>query len=222
VRAPHTANSKQEHSLVYTPRMSRRTGLFQAMARASAAAARQRAAEQRHREVDQRRRVAASARAARDVARQAREAERIARAHLVSSGEQEAERLNSDVSARMEDLSNLLTDAIEDAGPLRFAALRKTPDVPSFDPGKLAQPEARPAIESYLPPPLRGVDAMLPWKRRQHEEATASGKQRFEEDAKAHTSIVSARDRPPSKPPSRITIRTSPVFSVRRANGTHM
>src|SRR5712691_86631 len=175
--------------------MSRRHGFLYAALKASQAA-------QRQLDATQRRQAAALARAERDRARQSRHAvalnkqlQRETEREHVRQQEEEVESLNSDLEERVQDLTELLAVGLSSAGALDFDTLKRTPEEPPFQPGKLAVREPGPSVDRYTPPPLTGLYKFLPSTKRIHAEATELGLRRFEEDVEKHTAHEAAREK---------------------------
>jgi restriction system protein len=163
-----------------------------AVARAERAAQRHRAAADRQTAAAERRRDAAVNKAERERARHLREAaaltreqQREAERQHVRQQEQEVENLNAALAQQVEALKSLLSDGVRNAGPLDFASLKRKPDPLPFEPGKLAIPEHEPTIDRYVPPPLSGLQRLMPGAKRTHEEATELALKAFERDLAA-------------------------------------
>ena len=167
--------------------MSRRRGFLYAVIKASEAAARQHA-------VAERRQAAETSRAAREREREVRRLAAFDRAQHVVHGERQVNSLNTDLAEQIEELSTLLSAGLVAVTPLDFATLKREPDTPPFQPGKLGIAERPPSVDNYLPPPLAGLHALLPWEKRAHAQATTLAVRHFDHDVQQHADRASARE----------------------------
>ena len=171
-----------------------------AVARAERAAQRHRAAAERQTAAAERRREAAINKAQRDRARHLRDASALSREQQreaerqhVRQQEQEVENLNTALEQQVDALKSLLSDGIKNAGPLDFASLKRKAEPVPFEPGKLATREPEPTVDRYVPPPLGGLQRLMPGAKRTHAEATELALKAFERDVAAHHQREEAR-----------------------------
>jgi restriction system protein len=122
---------------------------------------------------------------------QQREAER----EYIRQQEEEVERLNFDVEQQMSELDSLLSKGLSAAGPLDFQILKQRPEIPPFQPGKLAEIEPAPSLKDYVPPAPGVFSLFWPPAKRTHAEATAAASQRYNDEMEKHAEREDFRKR---------------------------
>jgi restriction system protein len=145
-------------------------------------------------EAEQRRRAAAVARATREAEREKRRLQASHRQQHLGSRQTQTDALNADLAEQIEEFKTLLASGLASAVPLDFDSLKHSTDSSPFQPGKLGVVEPPPSIDKYLPAPLHGLHAVLPWERKAHEQATDLGSKRFDHDVEEHRRREAARE----------------------------
>ena len=168
--------------------MAARRSFLSTAIRVGEAVARQHAAAQR-------RQGAAEARATRESAREQLRRAFDSKRQLQLDATRQVEQLNSAVSAQIDALTSLLASGINATGPLDFERLKFADPEPPFECHVPPATEPAPVLDTYLPPPLQGLLAVLPWSRRAHADASALARQRFDRDLEAHRARSEASDR---------------------------
>src|SRR2546428_775478 len=166
--------------------MTRRSGLFHAIARSQREAERRRNAQMRAQAQAQTRAAQAAAKAQKAylAAQQADQKER-AQLYTESRVAQVAlqnEQLESDIAQ----LERLLTESLANDEFINFEALKQTPNIPYFNPGPLAVAEPPPFQQRYFPPELSGIQKFLPGAKEKHAQEMAKAQKRYQMDANAY------------------------------------
>ena len=114
---------------------------------------------------------------ARAQARDERENRRLYQEHREADAARRTTELTSQVTA----LDAILTTGLGSPPP-RLESLRLPVAVPPYDPGPLGVPVTFPDPRAYEPPPPRGLHALAPGARKQHEQKIHDSRMRFERD----------------------------------------
>lgn len=95
-------------------------------------------------------------------------AERKRQEQLVhEAGSSAAKAMKAQVDAEVAGLTTLLTSALQEPPRLSFAMLKRSADMPPFDPGELGRPLLAPEWEDFAPPPPRVLSGLVGGKGRQ-------------------------------------------------------
>jgi restriction system protein len=135
-------------------------------------------------EVRRMERVAAASR------RAAATAERQSLARQVEGRQAEAARRTGRVQAELAALSKLLSAPAE---PFDFSQLKVAHAPPTFSPGALAEEEAGPVMESFLPEAPHGLAGLVPGAKRKYQEKVDAANRAFAEASAQHESREAER-----------------------------
>jgi restriction system protein len=97
--------------------------------------------------------------------------------------------LNEALVVSNETLEGLLHAALEVDDPLGIQSLKAAPEIPPFQPGVLAAPEAEPDRNRFMPVPPSGVAKFMPGAAKKQARAVAEAEERYE------TELAAYRDR---------------------------
>ncbi len=173
--------------------MTRRSGLFHAIARS------QREAERRHNA-----RMRAQAQAMTQAAQTAEKAQKAylaaqkvdqkGRAKLyIESQVAQVDLQNEQLESVIAQLENLLTESLANDEFINFEKLKQAPIIPYFKPGSLAVAEPPPVQQRYFPPELSGIQKFLPGAKEKHTQEMAKAQEHYQMDANAHAAREAAR-----------------------------
>lgn len=164
--------------------MGRRRGFFAELEHQRNLQVRQAAKEQRERErlIAQSRRE--RERLARETDKADKQAAKDAAARYFQARQSEVGAQNEALAARIRDLDGILVDGLRRSARIPFASLRKSPEVPRFEPGALAVPTQPPSWEQFAPPTAGAVQRMF--KKPQLERGLAEARGRFEQAQNAY------------------------------------
>lgn len=168
--------------------MSRRSGIFYAMAKAQRDAERRQAAQMRIKIQTQTQAAKAAAQAQRAYLN-AQKADQKERTRLYTESRiaevaLQNEQLDSDV-AQME---HLLVESLPVDNFVNLGALKQPPNFPPFNPGPLAVAEPAPIIQRYLPPDLQSYQKFIPGAKEKHAQEVARAHERYRADVNIHAS----------------------------------
>ena len=166
--------------------MTRRSGIFHAMAQAQRNAEKQRLTQMRAQ--------------AKSQTQAARAADRAQKAYLAAQKADQKERArlytesrvaqvvlqNEQLESVIAQLERLLTESLANDEFINFEALKQTPNIPYFNPGPLAVAEPPPFQQRYLPPELSGIQKFLPGAKEKHAQEMAKAQKRYQMDANAY------------------------------------
>lgn len=162
------------------------------MARRSSVASR---AAQRQRELQRAAREHERARLARaKAAEQARKAYERAQAQdekerkrlYLEARTAEMNALNEALAARNEALEGLLRAALGVDDVMDIQSLKASPEIPPFQPGALAIPEAAPDKDTFMPMPPAGVAKFMPRAAKKQARAVAEAVERYDTELAAY------------------------------------
>ena len=88
--------------------------------------------------------------------------------------------LNEALAERNAELEGLLRAALEVNNAFDMQSLKAAPEIPPFQPGALAIPEAAPDKDSFMPVPLSGVAKFMPGAAKKQARAVAEATERYE------------------------------------------
>jgi restriction system protein len=94
---------------------------------------------------------------------------------------------NNQLQATVEQLHNLLHDALAVDSFIDLETLKENAELPVFDPGDLAIRERPPSLQAYLPPALSGLQQLLPGAKKKHAEQQEAARHRYEAHLAAFT-----------------------------------
>src|SRR2546428_2909271 len=173
--------------------MTRRSGLFHAIARSQREAERRRNAQMRAQAQAQTRAAQAAAKAQKAylAAQQADQKER-AQLYFESRVAQVALQ-NEQLESVIAQLESLLTESLANDEFINIEALKQAPNIPYFDPGQLAQAEPPPVQQRYFPPALSGIQKLIPGAKEKHAKEIAKAHERYQMDANAHAAREAVR-----------------------------
>ena len=123
-------------------------------------------------------------RQAREQARLAKEAEKAEQQRHIQAQQDAAERKTAQVEQQVKVLDEILTSGLR-LPALTFGSLMVTPDIPSFDPGRLEVAERSPTWEDFAPPEPGGLSRLFGGVAR-HEQRTAEARTRFDAATAEH------------------------------------
>ncbi len=166
--------------------MTRRSGIFHAIAQAQRNAEKQRLTQMRAQ--------------AKSQTQAARAADRAQKAYLAAQKADQKERArlytesrvaqvvlqNEQLESVIAQLERLLTESLANDEFINFEALKQTPNIPYFNPGPLAVAEPPPFQQRYLPPELSGIQKFLPGAKEKHAQEMAKAQKRYQMDANAY------------------------------------
>ncbi|MER7243497.1 restriction endonuclease [Kribbella sp. NPDC000426] len=112
-----------------------------------------------------------------------KQAAKEAAALYLQARQTEVAALNEGLAERIGELDGLLIGSLHRSARIPFAALRRQPDLPRFDPGHDGVPIAPPSWEEFAPPPPSAVQRMF---KKQAVERTNQQRQAAFNDAQAH------------------------------------
>ncbi len=95
---------------------------------------------------------------------------------------------NEQLEQIINQLSNLLNEALLVSSVIRFETLKQNPQIPPFNPGKLGIAEPPPTLQTYLPPELSGMQKLLPGAKEKYAQSIARARERYEFDLRNHAS----------------------------------
>lgn len=174
--------------------MARRGGMWAEMQR-------DRARRQRLEQQAYRARMQAAAKAERDrerahraSVRQAAANERERKRLYVEERKAEAAEMTADLQARLAELDSILTAGVNDRSPVSFASLKRTIDMPPFDPGGLDRPIPVPQWAQFAPEPPGALSRMLGGNARYQRE-DAEARQQYERVCAQHAAAEAERRR---------------------------
>jgi len=188
--------------------MGRRRGFFAELEHQQNLRLKQAAREQRERE-----RLIAQAqrereRLARAAAQADKEAAKEAAARYLQARQAETAAMNDALTERIAELDNLLVGSLRQSARIPFAALRRRPEIPHFDPGRDGVPNPPPSWADFAPPPAGAVQRMFKKQsiertltqrqadfanaQAQHQATEANRLQRLGELERAHRAEVEA------------------------------
>src|SRR6266516_3618569 len=173
--------------------MTRRSGIFHAIAQAQRNAEKQRLTQMRAQ--------------AKSQTQAARAADRAQKAYLAAQKADQKERArlytesrvaqvvlqNEQLESVIDQLERLLTESLANDEFINFEALKQTPNIPYFNPGPLAVAEPPPVQQRYFPPELSGIQKFLPGAKEKHAQEIAKAQERYQMDANAHVAREAVR-----------------------------
>ena len=98
----------------------------------------------------------------------------------------EVNALNEALAARNEALEGLLRAALEVDHVLDIQSLKAAPEIPPFQPGALAIPEAAPHKDGFMPMPPAGVAKFMPGAAKKQARAVTDATERYEAELAAY------------------------------------
>ncbi|MBV9867173.1 MAG: restriction endonuclease [Abitibacteriaceae bacterium] len=105
----------------------------------------------------------------------------------------EVSELNQDLEEAIQGLKELLAAALNTDSYLDLENLKTKPTLEPFNPGALALAEKAPTLVSYLPPPLSGINQLLPWAKKDYDEKLTAAHKHYAQDASNHAQRESLR-----------------------------
>ena len=124
--------------------------------------------------------------------REAAARERAAKASQAEALQQKAAASNEALEAQLQAVDSALAVAIQ-TPPFGFTSLKTSPRMPAFEPGSLAQQEAAPTLDSFLPVEPKGFGALIPGAKRRYEEERQAAERAFAEASSEHESREAKR-----------------------------
>lgn len=173
--------------------MSRRSGLVRILIQSQREAEKKRAAQQREQIKMRTQAEKALEKAQKDYER-AVVADQKERARLyAASREAQVALQNEQLEQQILALDHLLLDALDTDPFIDIQSLKQPSNIPTFNPGSLAQPEAPPQWQMYLPPEPTGVKRLLPGAKEKHAQDVINAQQKFRSAVEAHSAREMAR-----------------------------
>jgi restriction system protein len=169
--------------------MTRRSGIFRAIAQAQREAERKSLAQARAQ--TQAAKAAAQAQKAYERAQIADQKE-SARLYAESRVDQVAMQ-NQELESDIRRLGNLLIEALSLDSFLDFQKLKEPPNLPIFNPGQLAVEESPPSPQMYLPPELTGLQKFVPGAKEKHARETTKAWDVYRTHATQHAARETVR-----------------------------
>ena len=173
--------------------MTRRSGLFHAIARSQREAERRHNA-QMHAQAQARTQAAQTAEKAQKAYLAAQKADQKERAKLYFESQvAQVDLQNEQLESVIAQLENLLTESLANDEFINFEKLKQAPIIPYFNPGPLAVAEPPPVQQRYFPPELSGIQKFLPGAKEKHAQEMAKAQERYQMDANAHAAREAVR-----------------------------
>jgi restriction system protein len=122
----------------------------------------------------------------RDALARAAEIERSTRVQQLESHQQQAARQNTELHSTINTLRTLLTSAMAAKTSFSFEDLKVKPTPMMFSAGGLAEREASPEHDAFMPPALKGAATLLPGAKRKHAEEVEAAEARFQAAVREH------------------------------------
>jgi restriction system protein len=101
--------------------------------------------------------------------------------------EAEVDAMNERLVAENTALEAILRATLDVDDFLDFAALKKEPELPPFQPGALATAELAPEEGPFTLPPLSGMARLIPGGKAKHEQAVEEARNRYDAENAAHS-----------------------------------
>jgi restriction system protein len=119
-------------------------------------------------------------------------AEKARQQARLAAQQSEAEHADSNLRLRLQELEQTLQRTVA-LPAFAFAALKRTPELPSFSPGDLANEADAPELATFLPPALSALSGMVPGAKRKHGEQVRGAEADFAEARQKHESREAER-----------------------------
>jgi restriction system protein len=98
----------------------------------------------------------------------------------------EVEAMNERLAAENTALEAVLRATLNVDDFIDFAALKRKPELPPFQPGELATAGPAPEVVAFTLPPLSGMSRLKPGAKAKHEQAVEEARNRYDAEKAAH------------------------------------
>jgi restriction system protein len=147
---------------------------------------------QHQRELERQARATEREQKARERERAARE--RDAKRRHAEARAAEVEEMNADVEAEVAALEGILAATLTVDDHIDFDVLKEEPEIPPFQPGRLAVAERSPERDAFMPSPLSALSKLVPGAKAKHEQAVVSATSAYEQAQREHADRERARE----------------------------
>lgn len=110
---------------------------------------------------------------------------KTAKAALLARSQAEAEALNEELQEQLSSLEHALVEGIAES-PFSFATMKVHIDMPKFDPGELANGEATPSSDAFMPHEPRGLAALIPGAKSRYQREGRAGEEAYAQAIATH------------------------------------